>query len=200
MGTLLHDSNILILAVAGAIATVASLIFFRLSLKRARAHRFAGLELRPNCLLTRYPIVLLSKPKSLFRIFDEWDDVPKFLREHGYEVFLLTPAPGHELVSVLRAIEDMPTKCHLIASCSDEVLVESVARAKSPNVTSLTVVKAKSPNAMGGKISVDDLRPLDLAVETFEVDGFKKSEPWEFEYQFLDYAVHLAERDAQLSD
>lgn len=199
MGIELGDQKWLLVAVAAALATVFAVGFFRLSLKKARARRFKGLELRPNCLLTRYPIVLLSKQKSFFRLFDEWDDVPKFLREHGYEVFLLTPIRGHELASVLRAIEDWPTQCHLIASVSDESLLEGVARAKSSKVTSLTLVLAKSARRSTEKISVQDLRPLDVAIETFEVDGFKKSNAWEFESQFLEHAISLAERDAQLN-
>jgi hypothetical protein len=201
MSAFLHDSYLLIFAAACAIATVVAIVCVRLSLKRARARRFQGLELRPNCLLTRYPIVLLTQPKSLFRIFDQWNDVPKFLREHGYEVFLLTPLAGHEVKSILGAIEEMPMKCHLIASAADESLLEKVARSKCAKVSSLTVVKAKSAMPKKTELSVDALRPLDVAVETFEVEGFRRrSTPWAFEFQFLDYAVELAERDAQFCD
>jgi hypothetical protein len=45
--------------------------------------------LRPNCLLTRYPLIFLEKPKSLFSLralTSTWKMIPSFTAEHGYEV------------------------------------------------------------------------------------------------------------------
>ncbi len=185
---------ITISALAGSMAVVITAVI-RFALRRARLARFKGLELRPNCLLTRYPIVFVSKQKSLFRIFDEWNDIPKYLREHGYDVMILTPVPGYALPSVLGALEELTTKCHLIAGDSHRGLLDQLA--SHPKVCSLTHVKS-TPSPDRTRIRAEDLRPT--SIETFELDRKSSRSPWEVEAKFLDFAISLAERDAGWCD
>ena len=42
------------------------------------------LELKPNCLLTKRPLKLVSGPKSIFFYQKPWSDLPEVLFEHGY--------------------------------------------------------------------------------------------------------------------
>lgn len=44
-------------------------------------------ELTPNCLLTRWPVVFVTGPRSLFYFSRYWNLYPVYLAEHGYEVF-----------------------------------------------------------------------------------------------------------------
>jgi pimeloyl-ACP methyl ester carboxylesterase len=44
-------------------------------------------ELRPNCLLTRYPICFLHGLKNAFNALDYWHGIVDFLRAHGYETY-----------------------------------------------------------------------------------------------------------------
>ncbi|KYG64904.1 hypothetical protein AZI86_11945 [Bdellovibrio bacteriovorus] len=44
-------------------------------------------DLKPNCLLTRWPVVFVTGPRSLFYFRRYWNLYPIFLAEHGYEVF-----------------------------------------------------------------------------------------------------------------
>ena len=201
--------NSIQVAILAGMTAISSTSLLRFQFRKLRASRFRGLELKPNCLLTRYPIVFLSKQKSLFRIFDDWSDVPKYLREHGYEVLILTPLTGYELPSVLKALDDMPAKCHLFAGTFYERLIEDVARVKHPQVSSLTFVeeKPKSRRAdSAAKPSVDDLKPLNSAVEVFTVNDSLSSlktlrdRTWTLESKFLDHAISLAERDAEWCD
>ncbi len=48
--------------------------------------RFA---LKPNCLLTRRPLIWITPPRSLFYYKKPWADIPLLLFEHGYKVNLL---------------------------------------------------------------------------------------------------------------
>src|SRR5690606_20711209 len=43
----------------------------------------------PNCLLTRFPIVFIPGPRSIFFFRKYYFKLPSFLAEHGYEVFEL---------------------------------------------------------------------------------------------------------------
>lgn len=44
-------------------------------------------DLKPNCLLTRWPVVFVTGPRSLFYFRRYWNLYPIYLAEHGYEVF-----------------------------------------------------------------------------------------------------------------
>lgn len=46
------------------------------------------LVLRPNCLLTRRPIYLLTGPRSIFYYRNPWKELHNFLYQHGYKVFV----------------------------------------------------------------------------------------------------------------
>ena len=46
------------------------------------------LVLRPNCLLTRRPIYLLTGPRSIFYYRSPWKALHNFLYQHGYKVFV----------------------------------------------------------------------------------------------------------------
>ena len=139
--------------------------------KRNRA-RLKGLELRPNCLLTRYPIAFVAGRRSLFRLTDHWNCIPHYLREHGYEVLVIEPAPGKSpLNSITAALGEAGGRFHLIADSSGEALLQGVARAKMANVASLTVVRNEVAREEQEPVvfSADALTPLPSAVEIFNV-------------------------------
>ena len=46
-----------------------------------------NLVLRPNCLLTKYPLVFVSGPRSLFHYSRYAGDLQDYLAAHGYRVF-----------------------------------------------------------------------------------------------------------------
>jgi hypothetical protein len=54
-----------------------------------RDHRRYHIELKPNCLLTRHPVVFVTGPRSVFYFRKYWNAYPEILAEHGYEVFTL---------------------------------------------------------------------------------------------------------------
>lgn len=148
---------------------------FQVSQKRRRAARFRGLVLKPNCLLTRYPIAFLSGPRTVFRLFDHWNDVPLYLREHGYDVYVIEPSGHHRderAESVRTALAQLDSSCHLIADGSLEGDLEALAAMKLANVSSFTVVKSREraeSDREKRSLSVNDLKPLASAIEVFEV-------------------------------
>ena len=57
-----------------------------------------NLVLRPNCLLTKNPLVFIPGPRSLFFYQRPFGDLPRFLFEHGYVTSTLSlPFRGHRL-------------------------------------------------------------------------------------------------------
>jgi hypothetical protein len=149
-------------------------IAFQIFERRLRAKRFQMLELKPNCLLTRYPIVFLSGPRTVFRLFDHWNSVPLYLREHGYEVYVIEPSGSkrtERTASVLSAIESLG-RCHLIADGSLEQDLEDIASLRPLGVASSTVVK--TPDRSRYKTRTSSISPRDLRpslVESFTIHG-----------------------------
>lgn len=68
------------------------LIFAFLVQNWQRARLTEVKELKPNCLLTRHPLVFISGKRSLFYFLAYWNEIPHWLASHGYEVFHL-PLP-----------------------------------------------------------------------------------------------------------
>ena len=176
----------------------------------SRTRRFRELELKPNCLLTRYPLVFITKQKSLFDglsiwrgLFrDDWNDIPKYLREHGYEVLILTPNPADPFGSIVETLSAYESKYHLIASEREQALVERLADFSHPKVVSYTLARfdGRGLSNQKAKISIADLRPLNVAVEVIEISRRSTGHIWELEEHFLDHAISLAERDAGWCD
>ncbi len=137
-----------------------------------------GLELKPNCLLTRYPIVFLSGRKSLFRLFDYWNEIPLYLREHGYDVWELEAPPGKDRTeAILRALEDLPAdKCHLIGDSSSGEELEALARVSHPKIASLTCVRNPNAEQRTKKTAPkpEDLKPFTNAIEYLELTQSEK--------------------------
>jgi hypothetical protein len=170
----------LALAFIAAVTLLGLIVLFQIERKKTRRRRLDGLELRPNCLLTRYPIAFVSGRKSVFRFFDHWNEIPSYLREHGYEVLLLEPNAKSETQSLLAALDDLGGKCHIVADSSSRAVLERMAVAKHANVISLTLVSNQAFSApalefgnadarRARKLAPEDLRPLPSAVEIFEI-------------------------------
>lgn len=155
-----------------SILVLVAAVVFQVRRTTLRRKRMSDLELRPNCLLTRHPIAFISGRRSVFRLFDHWNEVPLFLREHGYEVLTIEPNPRSISASALKALDELPGPCHIIADSSLNPELETIARSRHANAASLTRVfnprrRPKADRRRG--LAIDDLKPLESAIEEFEI-------------------------------
>jgi pimeloyl-ACP methyl ester carboxylesterase len=162
-------------------------VLFQFWRRKSRTMLLCDLELRPNCLLTRHPLVFISGRSSPFRLFDHWNLIPGFLHEHGYETLILEPVAliGHSVgsaASLIAALDDLPECSHLIATSCSRRELEAIANSKHHKIASLTVVENPARlNWLSRLISnltkwvqpltTTQLRPLANAVETFELSS-----------------------------
>lgn len=148
-------------------------IVFQTRRERGRSRQMLALELEPNCLLTRHPLVFLAGKRNLFKINDHWNLIPRFLREHGYEVLVLEPPSRTRTeASLLKALDDLPEACHLIADTSLEYVLETFSRLNHPRIATLTLIRQFSAGLGPRTTKPADpasLRPPSHAIETFEV-------------------------------
>jgi hypothetical protein len=133
-------------AVAAAVFAIGGLIGYQLLLSRLRRRRFQNLELTPNVLLTRYPIVFLGRSRSLFRLNGDFPDLPLYLYEHGYQVQEIT-VPSHAFakrnklgtLAIAKALESFSTRVHLIAHPSLSEAAHDLVYSKNNQIATLTL-------------------------------------------------------------
>ena len=110
-----------------------------------REHRHYHFELKPNCLLTRNPVVFVTGPRSIFYFRKYWNAYPEVLAEHGYQVFTLHlpwrgSARQKKLSEFLETQNQTSKKFHFIC---DEYSAEELKNVfeHSPVQASMTVLK-----------------------------------------------------------
>jgi hypothetical protein len=113
-------------------------------------------ELKPNCLLTRNPVLFVTGPRSIFYFRKYWNTFPSLLAEHGYEVFTLHlpwqgPLRQKKMREHLLRQEQAEKKYHFIL---DAVSAQEFASSleNSPCVLSLTIPQSAqfSPQEKAG--------------------------------------------------
>lgn len=62
---------------------------FGIFANKVRSRPSVSFELESNCLLTRWPFLFITGPRSIFYFSSYWNIYTSFLAEHGYEVFTL---------------------------------------------------------------------------------------------------------------
>lgn len=110
-----------------------------------REHRRFDFTLKPNCLLTRKPVVFLTGPRSLFYFRKYWNGYPEVLAEHGYEVFTLPlPWRGEERLRRMQEYLEVQTKLgrkyHFICDRYTAEELKKLFDGSQP-VASLTVIE-----------------------------------------------------------
>lgn len=72
-------------------AVILALFSIAILSNKLRSYRLRNLtfELEANCLLTRWPLLFISGPRSFFYFESYWNIYTPYLAEHGYEVFKL---------------------------------------------------------------------------------------------------------------
>lgn len=113
--------------------------------------------LQPNCLLTRYPVVFLTGPRSIFYFRKYWNAFPVYLAEHGYEVFTVHlpwkgPARKQKLREFLAEQERTEKVFHFVVDAATSVELAEVLHA-SPAVLSQTIPPASAGNLRAGIFS-----------------------------------------------
>lgn len=126
------------------------------------------LALRPNCLLTRRPIYLLTRPRILFSLRSPWKKLHYFLHEHGYRIFIIKAE--HDLNQRVDQLNQSHIFCDSITyNKFREIFVKN-------EHSTLTILS-------------DSFLP-DLPKDVFQILNNRNSYD-----QILDHCVHLAELD-----
>jgi hypothetical protein len=200
--TSLGPSPWIVFIIASAVAGLAFVILAfvtQMSLQRRRLKRFQDLELIPNILLTRHPVLFVGRNRSLFRLSGDFLELPIYLKEHGFQVEEVElQTRGMNSTAVLAAVSSLlrssvTLKTHLFLSADFADLARDLARDLAfdghPGLASLTVI---GPH----KINHLHLRPPRVPLH---VRPDLKPRLANFDFQTersaLDHVVSLAESD-----
>lgn len=110
------------LAVLAAVGTLACTLGIQSYFSRRRKERFQTLELVPNVLMTRYPLLFVGRTRSIFRMSGDFLELPVYLQEHGYQV---------EEIEIAEAGSNFESLSFMLATCERPVhmiVCESLSR------------------------------------------------------------------------
>lgn len=157
-----------------------------------------NIELKPNCLLTKRPLKLVSGPKSLFFYSSPWGDLPEVLYEHGYRVSVMQlPFNNKELrqKAFSQRLSELNDSHIVIDEKTHQEFFQSLKNVKNSTITII------------GENYLPDYKTSSLTYNLHRVWlkylGFETTEPqnlflnadkntW---YAFIDHCVKLAELD-----
>ncbi len=201
--TSVWQSHWILLAVAGAgcgLVFTFSALAVQALLERRRLDRFHELELVPNILMTRYPVLFIGRNRSLFRLSGDFLELPIYLKEHGYQVeeveLNIRGLSEEAILANLSALLSSPlngSKIHLFLPQQFVDAAYDLAFSGHPNLASLTVIGTSRSALQMERIHLRPPRvPLHLRPDL-------KPQIAKFDFQTerstLDHLVSLAESD-----
>lgn len=146
---------------AGSLFSTSVFLALHVTVDFFRSRRLKRLELIPNCLLTRYPLVFVTGKRSAFYFTNYWNQVPAYLAEHGYEVEIveLPWADSARRLDALKAtLVSRRRPCHLIGDSSIEDELKIAGDWGLLNLKTVTLVECED-RSVRGRVSVSDLKP-----------------------------------------
>ncbi|MBO9666662.1 MAG: hypothetical protein J7501_07585 [Bdellovibrio sp.] len=145
-----------------ALSLFVALMALAVFTNKARAAQHYSSELTPNCLLTRWPLLFVTGPRSFFYFSAYWNIYPSYLAEHGYEVFHLRlpwnkgELRKQRLLEFLNAQDEADRKYHLIVDEYTLKEFSDLLRSQRPScIVSLTEIS--DPNQSGQDSSLQGL-------------------------------------------
>lgn len=180
-----------LLAGIAALIAAAAILGSQMVLSRKRRKRFEKLELIPNILMTRYPLLFVGRARSLFRLSGDFLELPIYLQEHGYqveEVEILDDASSRATLE--RLLTTSATAVHMIICESLADAAYDLALEGHAKLATLTILGHR------GDLGPVSLRPSRLPV--FECPELRPSllaSSFAVEQNALAHMVSLAEYD-----
>ena len=180
------------LALLAGITSIGLIIGVQIYFRRQRQERFQTLELIPNILMTRFPLMFVGRPRSLFRLSGDFYEMPIYMQEHGYQVEEIEMRDSRSnLATLLRLLATNHGPVHLIVASAFAEAAYDLALDGHEKLATLTLLSAKSTETR-----TINLRPTRLPVfERPELRPSMLANSFATEEIALEHMVSLAEHD-----
>lgn len=156
------------------------------------------IELKPNCLLTKRPLKLVSGPKSIFFYEKPWGDLPEVLYEHGYKASVMQLPFNNRVLrqkAFAKRIHELDNSHIIIDEKTYHEFSESLKNVKNSTINIIgenfkpgyttSSLMYKLHKAWVKTLGFEATSPQNLFLNA-------KKQTW---YAFIDYCVQLAELD-----
>lgn len=150
-----------------------------------------GFVLKPNCLLTRRPLLFLTPPRSLFYYKSPWGLIMHILSEHGYKVDIWQlPFQNiqNQKMQILRCKSELSKKHLFMDGITYKNLKSELSEIKK---STMTVISKDTPKDTIFESQTYLFRPLDSA---FSIN-YWLHQKWHglFRYETPSYAETLSQ-------
>ncbi len=156
------------------------------------------IELKPNCLLTKRPLKLVSGPKSIFFYNKPWGDLPEVLYEHGYKASVMQLPFNNRVLrqkAFANRIHELDNSHIIIDEKTYQEFSEPLKNVKNSTINIIgenfkpgyttSSLMYKLHQAWVKTLGFEATSPQNLFLNA-------KKQTW---YAFIDYCVQLAELD-----
>ena len=181
-----------LLATLAALLTSGFILATQLWLSRRRRRRFGSLELLPNILMTRFPLMFVGRRRSLFRVDGDFLELPMYLSEHGFQVDEVEIDVRKHALSLSTLLDSCQTPVHMIVSEAFAKAAYDLAFEGHSKISTLTIFGRGARASTSGII----LRPTRNPVfERPELKPSPLATTFAKEQIALGHMVSLAEHD-----
>lgn len=187
-----------LLAAVAALVSTGLILGGQLYFSRQRQKRFQKLELIPNILMTRYPLLFVGRARSLFRLGGDFLEMPIYLQEHGYQVEEIEVLKRNDAFkTLLLLLETTRNPVHMIVSEALASAAYDLALDGHPKLATLTIIGERTMTPAKSTIPHHiELRPSRLPVfERPELRPSILAKSFMTEEIALEHMVSLAEYD-----
>lgn len=144
--------------------------------------------LRPNCLLTKHAIVFITGKRSIFYFLKYWNNVPKILSEHGYEVQVLNlpwrdaKTRRKHLLHFLQESKKAGKAYHFLGDITSFKELKWLEALESTEVASLSLVD--DYRIRSKKLTPEDLNPRSGQITRFVWKSSEKDHKQKSQHSF----------------
>lgn len=156
------------------------------------------IELKPNCLLTKRPLKLVSGPKSLFHYQKPWGDLPEVLYEHGYKVSVMQLPfnnKEHRQKAMSNRLAELNNSHIIIDETTHQEFKHLLTKVQNSTIT--VIGESFKPDYKTSSLtySLHQAWLKYLGFQTTSPQNLFLNAPKHTWYAFVDYCVKLAELD-----
>lgn len=160
-----------------------------------------NLALRPNCLLTKYPLVFVSAPRSLFYHEKLGGQLQDFIEAHGYMVFspampFRSTALRRQYLSQWLSRQNFTAYHFIMADQTYNELKDVLPQTEGCTFTRLPTIRLKDETQEPLSYQLHRLFSKTMGTLTPPHDQVLLNRSLEFYDRFLDHCVDLAENEA----
>lgn len=145
-----------------------------------RSGQRISFDLKPNCLMTRYPLIFIPGKFSFFYCLKYWNNIPYYLKEHGYEAteaklnWLAFFSRRKSLLNLINKLSKQHKKIHLVFAPSSLKEANYIASKKLDSIQKIHILTDTPLHyATHSDINLHHCRSINQQIQTSKSEYIK---------------------------